>query len=50
VLLIAEAGGVISDYAGGPWQLGKDQMVAANPWLHEKLLTAVQTSRRKACL
>lgn len=48
VLLITEAGGVVSDYAGSPWRLGKDQMVAANPFLHEKLLTAVQTARRAA--
>ena len=50
VLLITEAGGVVTDYAGQPWQLGKDQMVAANPWLHEKLLNAVQTARREVGL
>lgn len=48
VLLITEAGGVVSNYHGQPWQLGQAQMVAANPWLHEKLLTAVQTARRQA--
>ena len=48
VLLIAEAGGVVTDYQGEPWRLGKDQMVAANPHLHEKLLAAVQTARREA--
>jgi myo-inositol-1(or 4)-monophosphatase len=50
VLLVAEAGGVVTDYAGEPWRLGKDQMVAANPRLHEKLLAAVQTARRAAGL
>ncbi len=50
VLLVTEAGGVVTDYAGQSWQLGKDQMVAANPWLHEKLLTAVQIARREAGL
>ena len=48
VLLIAEAGGVVTDYAGQTWILGKDQMVAGNPHLHEKLLTAVQTARSEA--
>ena len=50
VLLMLEAGGVVTDYAGNPWGLGADQMVAANPYLHEKLLTAVQTARREAGL
>jgi myo-inositol-1(or 4)-monophosphatase len=50
VLFIAEAGGIVTDYAGEPWQLGGDQLVAANPYLHEKLLTAIQTSRREAGL
>ena len=48
VLFIAEAGGVITDYMGESWQLGKDQMVAANPHLHAKLLAAVQTARQQA--
>jgi myo-inositol-1(or 4)-monophosphatase len=48
VLFIAEAGGIVTDYAGEPWQLGGYQLVAANPYLHEKLLTAVQTARREA--
>ncbi len=48
VLLMLEAGGVVTDYAGNPWRLGADQMVAANPYLHEKLLAAVQTARREA--
>ena len=50
VLLVTEAGGVVTDYQGQPWRLGKDQMVAANPHLHEKLLTAVQSARRAAGL
>ncbi len=50
VLLITEAGGVITDYAGEPWRLDRDNMVAANPHLHEKLLAAVQTARREVGL
>ncbi len=48
VLFIQEAGGVVTDYAGDPWRLGVNNMVAANPHLHEKLLHAVQTARREA--
>ena len=50
VLLITEAGGVVTDYVGEPWRLDSDNMVAANPHLHEKLLMAVQTARREAGL
>ena len=48
MLFILEAGGVVTDYAGQPWQIDANNMVAANPYLHEKLLHAVQTARREA--
>ncbi len=48
VLLIHEAGGVITDYAGKPWRLHKGQMVAANPHLHPLLLAAVRQARAHA--
>ena len=50
ILLITEAGGVITDYQGAPWRAHehKDKIVAANPHLHPKLLAAVQTARRQA--
>ncbi len=48
VLLVAEAGGVVTDYQGRPWQPGQDQMIAANPRLHAKLLEAIQIARRQA--
>ena len=50
VLMIAEAGGVVSDYEGNPWWFDKNQMIAANPYLHEKLLTAIQKARKDAGL
>ncbi|NOX64032.1 MAG: inositol monophosphatase [Chloroflexi bacterium] len=50
VLLVQEAGGVISDYAGRPWRLDSPTIVAANPYLHPHLLQAVQTARRAAGL
>ncbi len=49
-LLILEAGGVVTDYAGRPWRLGAPNIVAANSDLHPRLLEAVQTSRREAGL
>ena len=48
VLLVAEAGGVVTDYQGQPWRPGQDQMIAANPHLHAQLLDAIQTARREA--
>ncbi len=48
MLFILEGGGVITDYAGEPWRLGFNSMVAANPALHERLLRAVQTARHEA--
>jgi myo-inositol-1(or 4)-monophosphatase len=48
VLLIAEAGGTISNYQGAAWQASDSKMVAANPALHPKLLSAIQTARHQA--
>ena len=50
VLLLTEAGGVVTDYAGDPWRPESRCMVAANPLLHPKLLAAVQTARHEAGL
>jgi myo-inositol-1(or 4)-monophosphatase len=46
LLLVSEAGGVISDYQGRPWQMDKGQFVASNGRLHPALLDAIQTARR----
>ncbi len=48
ILLIAEAGGIVTDYAGTPWQISHNQMIAANPHLHPKLLESVQKARLQA--
>lgn len=37
-LLVEEAGGVVTDYAGGPLDLGRGQIVACTPALHDALL------------
>lgn len=46
LLLVREAGGVISDYQGQPWEMGKKQFVASNGPLHPALLDAIQTARQ----
>lgn len=46
LLLVREAGGLISDYQGQPWQMGKKQFVASNGPLHPALLDAIQTARQ----
>ncbi len=38
ILLVKEAGGVVSDYFGNPYDPFKDTLVASNPFLHEKLI------------
>jgi myo-inositol-1(or 4)-monophosphatase len=38
LVLVREAGGLTSDYAGAPLGLGKSSMVAANPALHGRMV------------
>ena len=38
ILLVTEAGGVVSDYFGNPYNPFKDTLVASNPFIHEKLI------------
>lgn len=38
VLLIREAGGVVTDSEGKPWKRGRRDVVAANPVLHGKIM------------
>ncbi len=46
-LLVREAGGLVTDYAGKPWQLRTPVLLASNgqPALHEALLQGIQTAR-----
>lgn len=46
LLLVREAGGMVSDYWGQPWQMGKKQFAASNGPLHPALLEAIQAARR----
>jgi len=36
-LIVAEAGGVVTDYAGAPLKLGSSQIVASNRHLHSAM-------------
>jgi len=50
ILLVTEAGGMVSDYGGGPLHMGSRTVVASNGRLHDALLAAVQEARRRAGL
>lgn len=47
-LLVREAGGVVTDYAGKPWTLYERKVVASNgnPELHRALLEGIHTARQ----
>lgn len=42
VLILAEAGGVVSDFQGRPWSVQTRDIIAANPQLHASLLGAIR--------
>jgi myo-inositol-1(or 4)-monophosphatase len=41
VLIVTEAGGLVTDFAGEPWSVTTRDVVAANPTLHGVLLQAI---------
>ncbi|MCO6452716.1 MAG: inositol monophosphatase [Caldilineales bacterium] len=48
VLLVLEAGGVVSDYQGEAYQPGGKQYVATNGLVHEALLAEIRHARQQA--
>ncbi len=48
VLLVREAGGMVTDYLGRPWHIHSRSLIASNgqPALHAALVDGVQTARR----
>lgn len=42
VLIVEEAGGVVTDFTGAPWSTSSRDVIAANPELHAVLLAAVR--------
>ena len=47
ILLVREAGGIATDFAGGPERLYYGEIVAANPVLHAEMLTYLRTRPRQ---
>lgn len=45
VLLVREAGGVVTDYSGQPWTLQSKSLIASNGPIHNLLVEGVQTAR-----
>lgn len=44
-VIVEEAGGVVTDYEGGPLDLERGWVVAANPSLHPAMLEVISTTR-----
>lgn len=44
-LIVREAGGVVTDYAGHPWRFDGPGLVASNGHIHEALLEGIRTAR-----
>ncbi len=47
ILICREAGAVVTNHRGDPWQLGRQDVVIANPTLHPKLLNLFDTSLKR---
>lgn len=45
VLLVQEAGGVVTDFDGGPWRITSDGYVAAAPGVHAEALAVLRSAR-----
>lgn len=48
MLLVAEAGGRVSDYGGEPWQFGSKKLVVSNGRVHDELLGVIAAARAEA--
>lgn len=47
ILLVTEAGGQVTDFAGQPWQLPSPNMVASNGLVHEQIIVALKASKNE---
>lgn len=45
VVLVEQAGGVVSSYAGGPFELGSGRLIACAPSLHSELVAGLDACR-----
>jgi myo-inositol-1(or 4)-monophosphatase len=41
-LIVAEAGGKVTDFKGGDYSIYSDQILASNGWIHEQMLQVMQ--------
>jgi len=46
-LLVAEAGGIISDMTGGKWNLDSPGLVASNGLIQDQMMSVLQKELRK---
>jgi myo-inositol-1(or 4)-monophosphatase len=44
-LMVREAGGMVTDYAGNPWRFDGPGLIASNGHIHEAMLEGVRTAR-----
>ncbi|MDQ4105748.1 MAG: inositol monophosphatase [Actinomycetota bacterium] len=44
VLMVSEAGGMVTELSGGPWAYDSDGLIAANPTLHEEIMEVLARS------
>ena len=44
VLLVSEAGGMVTDFRGNPWRLGKNDLLFSNGKLHQELLSLIAST------
>jgi myo-inositol-1(or 4)-monophosphatase len=44
-LLVAEAGGVVSDLQGGAWKLTSPGLIGSNGWIHGQMLDVIEKAR-----
>jgi myo-inositol-1(or 4)-monophosphatase len=45
VLLVLEAGGVVTDLDGKPWDITSENYLAAGPGMHAAVLDVLQSAR-----
>jgi len=47
-LMVTEAGGLLSDFTGGPFRIDGRQVIASNGLIHEQMIDVLQEERRSA--
>jgi myo-inositol-1(or 4)-monophosphatase len=47
VLILREAGGVVTDYAGGPFRLERPEILASNGRIHEEMRAVLAGARAR---